>query len=287
MKIAIASGKGGTGKTLVSVNLAVTNSKETLLLDCDVEEPNDRVFFDELSQSHTRRVSIKIPRIDNSVCISCKACVNACQFNALAMLADRVMIFDELCHACGACAYVCPPGAISWIDKPIGTITGWAGSSVNLIQGQMDVGISMPVPLIRELKKEALYSHETVILDSPPGTSCPMVWTVLGCDAALLVTEPTPFGLHDLQLAVDTIRTMGMPFGVVINKDGIGDDQVDSYCNQEHIPIMGRIGYDLMIAKTYARGKIFVEQLEHYRAIFSSIWDNIERLVGTKGTSHG
>ena len=119
MKIAIASGKGGTGKTLVSVNLAVTNSKETLLLDCDVEEPNDRVFFDELSQSHTRRVSIKIPRIDNSVCISCKACVNACQFNALAMLADRVMIFDELCHACGACAYVCPPGAISWIDKPI------------------------------------------------------------------------------------------------------------------------------------------------------------------------
>ena len=223
MIIAIASGKGGTGKTLVSVNLARSVSSPVLLLDCDVEEPNDHVFLHGRN-TVAEETTIKVPVVDGSLCNGCGVCSSVCTFNAIAVIARQPLVFGELCHACGACMLFCPRKAISEQDHRIGAVETFVDGNITLVQGQLDVGVSLAVPLIRAVKRkiprEAV--DALVIVDSPPGTSCPMVWTVSGCDAVVLVAEGTPFGLHDLQLAVAAVGEIGVPFGVVLNKVGVG-----------------------------------------------------------------
>lgn len=278
MRIAIASGKGGTGKTLVAVNVARCAGEHVMLLDCDVEEPNDALFFQSLPIEETQNVNVAVPVVNESVCNGCAACVKACRCNALAVIAKKVLVFEELCHSCTACEYACPVQAISWKDRKIGTITKRKGHQLTLCEGALDVGIAMPVPLIRALKRHIPHEH-TVLLDSPPGTSCPMIWTVLNCDAVVLVTEPTPFGLHDLQLAVETVRELHIPFAVVINKEGIGDDRVVQYCEEQSIQILAKIPHDLEIARAYAKGRFVIEELPHYQALFSQLWQNMNKLA--------
>lgn len=283
MKIAVASGKGGTGKTFVTVNLARSYDKPILVLDCDVEEPNSNLFLkgDLVSE---RRSTVLVPQVDESLCDGCRVCADACEFNAIAVIAGKPLIFEDLCHSCGACATLCPQQAISEVNHGIGTITIRRSQHVRLIEGSIDVGKALAVPIIRDVKSYADTAKENhTIIDSPPGTSCPMVWTIGDVDMVVLVAEPTAFGLHDLMLAAETVQEVGLPFGVVINKDGLGDDRLDRYCKENKIDILARIPHDRRIAELYARGDMVVDELPAYRALFDELWEKIERKVQDKG----
>ena len=287
MKVAIASGKGGTGKTFVTVNLARSHMHPLVVLDCDVEEPNSNLFLaGELVARH--RYSIMVPQVDGDACNGCRICADVCEFNAIAVIAGKPLIFEDLCHSCGGCAVFCPQEAMTEVPHEIGTITIRQAGTVRLVEGLLDVGKALAVPLIRGVKNyEKSTEGRTILLDAPPGTSCPMVWTIGDCDAVVLVAEPTAFGLHDLQLAVDTVREVGIPFGVVINKDGLGDARVAEYCQEAGIPILGKIPHDRQIAQAYANGDMVVDSLPQYRRLFVQLWASIEHLVFSKGGSHG
>jgi len=289
MIIAIASGKGGTGKTFVSAHLAriISNgSGGAMLLDCDVEEPNDHLFI-PVRHARTEVVGIEVPEVDSSLCDGCGECARVCEFNAIAMVAKAPMIFDELCHTCGACLLFCPNKALHSKDHRIGEVEIGEWEGITLVQGKLDVGVALAVPLIRAVKRQILLNGDRVsIVDCPPGTSCPMVWSVSGCDAVVLVTEPTPFGLHDLTLAVDTLREVDIPFGVVINKDGIGDDRVLDYCAEQKIPVLARIPHDRRVATAYARGQLVSDLLPEYRVVFQNLLQATQELVAMGG-SHG
>lgn len=287
MRIAIASGKGGTGKTFVTVNLARSISQPVTVMDCDVEEPNSNLFLTGEFVSE-RRVSIMVPQLNEQLCDGCRICSDVCEFNAIAMIGGKPLIFEDLCHACGACTTLCPQDALVEVPHEIGIITIRQSGSVRLLEGLLDVGVALAVPLIREVKSFG-FEEDTdhFILDSPPGTSCPMVWTIGDCDAVVLVAEPTAFGLHDLQLAVDTIREVGVPFGVVVNKDGLGDDRVVRYCHEQSIPILAKVPYDPAIAQTYARGGMVVDTLAGYREVFTNLWTAVTQLADTGRRTHG
>ena len=285
MTFALASGKGGTGKTFVAVNLAAMHKDPVFLLDCDVEEPNDLLFLSEgeETQETQETVTIAVPQLDASLCDGCGICSHVCEFNAIAMIAKKTMIFDELCHACGACIRFCPQHALAEKDHRIGNITTRQVGPITVVQGKLDIGIAMAVPLIRAVKRHVPESQAIpVIIDAPPGTSCPMVWSVSGCDAAVLVTEPTPFGLHDLTLALDTVREMDIPFGVVVNKVGIGDDRVQIYCHEHGVPVLAEFPYDRRIAQVYAKGELVVERLPQYRETFQGLLQAIYRLANVE-----
>lgn len=275
MKIAVASGKGGTGKTLVATNLARTAPRSLTLIDCDVEEPNDALFFPQADLEVQTEQFVDIPQIDSKLCTACGRCVKACRFNALALLAKEILVFEELCHSCGSCAFACPEGAISWKQRLIGQISWRNAESLRLIEGRLEVGVALPVPLIQALKKEARRSSKWTLFDSPPGTSCSMVAAALDTDAVLLVTEPTPFGLHDLRLAVETTRILQLRTAVILNKTGIGTDEVERYCQAENIPLLAKIPYDKQIARLYAQGSLIVDQLPAYRELFELLWLDI------------
>lgn len=286
MKVAIASGKGGTGKTFVTVNLARSHMHPLVVLDCDVEEPNSNLFLTgELVARH--RYSIMVPQVDASTCNGCGMCARMCEFNAIAVIAGKPLVFEDLCHACGGCAVFCPQEAMIEVPYEIGTITIRQAGTVRLVEGLLDVGKALAVPLIRAVQNcGKSTAGRNVLLDAPPGTSCPMVRTIGDCDAVVLVAEPTAFGLHDLQLAVDTVRDVGIPFGVVINKDGLGDARVDDFCREAAIPILAKIPHDRQIAQAYANGDIVVDSLPQYRQLFTSLWATIEHLVCLKGGFH-
>ena len=277
MRIAIASAKGGTGKTLVTVNLGHSYHDPLLLLDCDVEEPNSNLFLqgELLSQ---RRSSVLIPKVNESLCNGCKICSEACEFNAIAVIGGTPLIFEDLCHSCGACATLCPQQAITEVKHEIGTITIRQAGKIRSVEGALDVGKALAVPVIRAVKGYTCSKREKhILLDSPPGTSCPMVWTIRDVDFVILVAEPTAFGLHDLKLAVATVNEVGTPFGVVINKDGLGDDRLEHYCKAENIEILARIPHDRRIAEVYARGGQILDELPEYRPIFSTLWQVLEQ----------
>jgi MinD superfamily P-loop ATPase len=282
MILAVASGKGGTGKTSISVNLAKVLGFPVQLLDCDVEEPNAHLFL-RGSLIGEEEISIAVPEIDATACNACDECVNFCQFNALASFCGAPLVFAELCHGCGGCSLVCTRKAIREKDFRIGVVRTFVDENVTLQSGCLDVGVSLASALVHSVKAR-LEKGVTAILDAPPGTACPAVATLRGVDFVLLVTEPTPFGLHDLTLAVDTVRELRLPFGVVINRVGIGDDRVHRYCATENIPVLLEIPDDRRIAEAYSRGELIVEALPEYRRHFERLWQAITSQSGTEAT---
>ncbi len=275
MIIAVASGKGGTGKTTVAVNLARVRGAGVPLLDCDVEEPNAHLFLrGELTGAET--VSLPVPEVEEALCDGCGECSRFCEYKALAVLAKRVLVFPELCHGCGGCMRVCPRGAIREVPKRIGVVETLRAGEVTLVQGRLDVGVAMAPPLIRAVKAK-IPEEGDAILDAPPGTSCPMVATLREADFVVLVTEPTPFGLHDLRLAVAVVRELDIPCGVVINRAGSGDDSVTAYCRDGKIPLLAEIPDDRRVAEAYSRGELMVDALPEYRAVFEALYSEVKR----------
>jgi MinD superfamily P-loop ATPase len=291
MIITVASGKGGTGKTTVAVGLALSlaesaGSAGPLFLDCDVEEPNAALFLHPEIEQH-REVGQLIPKVDADRCNGCGRCAEVCQYHAIAVIGEKVLIFPELCHGCGSCTLNCPTQAISEVLRATGTIERGRAGRIEFAHGTMNVGEPMAVPIIRQLKQWLTPSErgdQPVILDASPGTACPVVETMRGADFVLMVTEPTPFGLHDLRLAVEVARDeLGLPVGVVVNRDGVGDQGVDAYCAAEGIPILMRIPLDRRIAETYSDGGSLLQALPEYSRQFLDLYAAIEKLAaGTK-----
>jgi MinD superfamily P-loop ATPase len=269
MILAVASGKGGTGKTTVAVNLARVFGSGVQLLDCDVEEPNSHLFLEgELLDEEI--VSIPVPQVDEPLCDGCSECGRFCQYHAIVSFGTVPLVFPAMCHGCGGCAKVCPRKAIHEVDWRIGVVETVRAGEITLIQGRLDVGMAMAPPLVRAVKAR-LRNGVPAILDAPPGTSCPVITTLRGTDFVLLVTEPTPFGLHDLKLAVAMVREIAIPFGVVVNRVGIGDGRAHAFCREENIPILLEIPDDRRIAEVYSRGSLIVEALPEYRGLFESL----------------
>lgn len=274
MKIAILSGKGGTGKTTVSTNLSLLLKAN--YIDCDVEEPNGFIFLNPEINSETK-VEIEIPAIDKEKCILCGECVTTCKFNALAKSKDRIIIFDKLCHSCGACELACPSGAIEYIKRPIGVIEEGKRDQILCKRGILNIGEPMAVPILKELLKD-LPKEEINILDSPPGTSCNVVNTLYCADRAILVTEPTAFGLHDLKMAVGLVRSFNIPFGLIINKYDQKNPHLKEYIEKEEICPLGIIPYSRDIAESYSKGETLIDMVE-YKKAFQNIIENIEEVL--------
>ncbi len=269
MKIAIGSGKGGTGKTTVAVALALAAKMPVQYLDCDVEEPNGHIFLKPAIKEKWP-VSLPVPCVDNSLCDGCGACDRACQFNAIISLAKTAMVFPELCHGCGGCSLACPTGALSEIDYEIGCVEKGMAESIEFVQGCLTVGHAMSPPIIRAVKREADDQRLTVI-DCPPGTSCPFIAGVKDVDAAILVTEPTPFGLHDLTLAVETVRQLGIPFGVIVNRVHALDNSVTAYCKTQGIAVLLQISEQRKVAVAYSRGDSLLKAVPELEADFQQV----------------
>ena len=272
MKIAIASGKGGTGKTTVAVNLAHVASRDgktVALLDCDVEAPNAHLFLKpQLSES--RPVKRPIPKVDLEKCTLCGECGKICEYGAIVCVGKKVLLFPELCHGCGGCSLVCPVNAITEVGQETGQLeTGHAGA-IHFAHGVLSVGEAMSPPVIAAVKA-ASPATDLILIDAPPGTSCPVIESIRDCDYVLLVTEPTPFGLNDLKLAVEMVRVLGLPFGVVINRAGMGDGRVRTFCREKGIEILSEIPNDRSIAEVYSQGRVICEALPVYESLFSDL----------------
>ena len=273
--IAIASGKGGTGKTTVAVHLAAclaTQGHPVHYLDCDVEEPNGHLFLNPAIDS-SESVGIPAPIVDASRCVACGKCAAVCEFNAIALL-KKPLVFPELCHGCGACALACPADAIRETLRPIGVVESGRAGAIAFTQGRLNVGEPMSPPLIRSVK-DRRNPDAIALLDAPPGTSCPVITTVRHADFVVLVTEPTPFGLHDLSLAVDTLRPMGLSLGAVVNRAD-GDRRVQVWCQSQSIPVLAELPDDRRVAETYARGDLLFDRLPEWRGFFEHLWTRIE-----------
>ena len=278
MRIAIASGKGGTGKTTISTNLAVAAARRGLCvayMDCDVEEPNGQLFL-KPQISSTRSVGRLHPSVDETRCSQCGLCGEICQFSAIVCIGEKVLVYPELCHACGGCTLVCRPEAITEVLHQAGTVeTGIAGM-IRFVQGTLRIGEAMSTPLIRQVKGE-LRQEDLAILDCPPGTSCPVIESVRGSDLVLLVTEPTPFGLNDLCLAVDMVEALHMPMAAVINRAGTGDHRTHEFCQRRGIPIWAEIPDDRRVAEAYSRGELACNAVQELRAAIEHVLDELFR----------
>lgn len=276
MILSIASGKGGTGKTTVATNLALS-LENVQLLDCDVEEPDAHIFLKPTIEEEIPAI-IPVPRVDKAKCNYCSKCGETCEFHAIVVVKETVLNFDELCHGCGACSYVCPEDAITEVERQIGTIQVGRAGEIGFVQGILNIGEPMGSPLIKK-EKTFMRNPGTIILDAPPGTSCPVIETVKGSDFCLLVTEPTPFGLNDLELAVGMAEKLGVPMGVVVNRADVGDRGVWDFCAEKDIPIVMEIPMDQRIAELYSRGIPLVEEMEEYRSAFRELLGKIEALA--------
>ena len=278
MILSIASGKGGTGKTSLATNLALS-LKNVQLLDCDVEEPNAHLFLHP-KIDETKPVYISKPVIDEEKCDRCGKCSTFCQYNALFVTPEEVMLFPQLCHGCEGCMIVCPKNAITKENVEIGVVKKGIVENMELVYGELDVGEPMPVPVIKAVKQQ-IKEDRTVIVDSPPGASCPAIESVYGSDYCILVSEPTPFGLHDLKIIVQVLEELNIPFGVVINRAGIGDRKIYDFCEENEVPILLEIPFQRKIAELYSRGIPFVVEMPQWKQRFQLLMDDIKRLVKT------
>ncbi|OQY60365.1 MAG: (4Fe-4S)-binding protein [Desulfobacteraceae bacterium 4572_88] len=278
MIISIASGKGGTGKTTVATNLAISLGENVQLLDCDVEEPNAHLFMNPVFEK-TEIVTTPVPQVDDKKCTLCGKCGEICQFKAILVISDSVMIFPELCHSCGGCMAVCPEDAITETGRELGIVQQGHSNGVAFAHGRSRVGEAMSPPLIKEVR--ALSDPEKrIIIDAPPGTSCPVIAAMKDTDFVLLVTEPTPFGLHDLKLAVGAVDVLNIPRGLVINRSDMGDDKVREYAKTVDLPILMEIPFDRKIAEAYSRGDALVDAIPRMKADFLELYRRIEEIAG-------
>lgn len=271
MNIGVLSGKGGTGKTMLSTNIAVAMRGN--YVDCDVEEPNGFIFL-QPERIETEEVLVNNPSVDMEKCTLCGKCVEACNFNALAKT-KKIVLFEKLCHSCGACKLVCPEGAISYEKRSIGVIDRGSKDGTGCIQGKLNIGEAMAVPVIKQVLKSL--PEELNIVDCAPGTSCNVVNTLEYMDKAVLVTEPTKFGLHDLERAVELCRREDIPYGIVINRVVEKENLIENYCKENSIAVLGRIPYEREIAEIYSRGELLIEH-EKYRTLLEDIEAEIGRL---------
>lgn len=279
MKIAIASGKGGTGKSTVATNLAYILSKkysDVALLDCDVEEPNCHIFL-KPEITHTQKVSVPVPQVDNNKCISCGKCAEVCQFNALAFARGKVLVFGELCHGCGSCLLACPSGAISETKRVVGEINSGKTETFEFTEGKSRIGEAMSPPLINAVKKFGNKKNNKIqVLDCPPGTSCPVISAIDGVDFVIMVTEPTPFGLNDLNLAVEVVQKMGLPFGVVINRHEENNTLIEDWAKEKNIKILAKIPNERKVAECYSKGNLILKELPKFEKYFTPLLDIIK-----------
>jgi MinD superfamily P-loop ATPase len=283
MKLAIASGKGGTGKTMVATSLAASLAPfySINFLDCDVEAPNAHLFL-KPEFFHTSPAVINVPTIISELCDACGVCVQVCQYHALAMIANQVLVFPQLCHGCGSCAQNCPALAIIEEEKIIGGLyQGITAIGIKHDMGMLTVSEPMPTPIIHQLKRMADKQAEITILDSPPGASCAVVATIYDADYVLLVTESTPFGLHDLKQMLGILEQTGTPAGIIINRDGIGDNRVENFINHTSYPILMKIPYQNEIAAGLASGKLLTEIFPTYMAQFRRLYQQITTHIST------
>jgi len=278
MIISIASGKGGTGKTTVATNLAISLGENVQLLDCDVEEPNAHLFMNPVFEK-TEIVTTPVPQVDDKKCTLCGKCGEICQFKAILVISDSVMIFPELCHSCGGCMAVCPDDAITETGRELGIVQQGHSNGVAFAHGRSRVGEAMSPPLIKEVRSLS-YPEKRVIIDAPPGTSCPVIAAMKDTDFVLLVTEPTPFGLHDLKLAVGAVDVLNLPRGLVINRSDMGDDKVWEYAKTVDLPILMEIPFDRKIAEAYSRGDALVDAIPQMKADFLELYRRIEEIAG-------
>jgi MinD superfamily P-loop ATPase len=279
MIVAIASGKGGTGKTTVSASLATVWQRPVVAMDLDVEEPNLHLFLkpDILGQE---KAHIQVPGADESKCTYCRACAELCQFKAITVLGTALLVFTDMCHGCGGCLAVCPTQALSPQHRELGEILWGRSQDIGFLMGRSRVGEAMSPPLMREVKKKlsVLMQDSTtdVIIDAPPGVSCPAVNAVMDADVIVLVTEPTPFGLYDLQLAHEAFTSLGKPMGVVINRAGLGENKIYDFCRSSGLPIWCEIPYDRQIAEAYADSRIVATLNPELNAMFSGLAKEIQ-----------
>lgn len=282
MRIAVASGKGGTGKTTVATNLAWMASisgRSVGYVDCDVEEPNGALFLKP--QIHqTKPVNVSVPTVNSEKCNGCGLCGQICQYSAIIVMNGNVLTFPELCHGCAGCWLVCPTGAVVESFRQTGKIESGQADRIHFVQGLLNIGEAMSPPVIRQAK-EAAAQVELLIVDTPPGTSCPVIESVRDSDYVLLVTEPTPFGLNDLILAVEMVRAIQVPFGVVINRAGSGDHETENYCASQDIHIVAMIPDDRRIAEAYSKGEMICDVIPEYRDVFGKLVKDIEGTVTT------
>ena len=285
MIISVASGKGGTGKTLVATSLALSlkNEYKVQLLYCDVEEPNDHVSLKPVF-TRSEAVCIPVPKIDEGKCTYCGKCAEVCAYHALAVFPKDVLVFSQLCHGCGACSYLCPEKAITEEMREIGVVESGHADGIAFAHGKLNVGEAMATPVIRKVKEQT-NREDVVIADVPPGTSCPVVESVKGSDFCILVTEPTPFGLHDLALAVETVRELNIPCGIVLNRAGIGDSGAEEFCHKENLPILLTIPLDMEIARNYSRGVTLVQGMPQWKEGFLRLFELIQEIAGERSHS--
>ena len=281
MIVSIASGKGGTGKTTISTNMALSLKMSLTLIDCDVEEPNAHLFIHpEIDE--VRKVSVPVPEVDMERCSLCKKCVEICQFNAITVVKKTVLIFPNLCHGCDGCRIVCPENAIRMGEREIGVMEIGGKDQIRFINGRLNIGEAMAPPLIRSVKRCINNDEALTIIDAPPGTSCPVITAIKETDFVLLVTEPTPFGLHDLTLAVEAIKILDIPCGLVINRADIGDTHVYDYAREEKIPILMEIPFDRKIAESYAIGEPIIDALPEWKEKFIRLYEAMKTIVNER-----
>lgn len=283
MKIAIASGKGGTGKTTLSTNLAtyLSESMSVLLVDLDVEEPNSGLFI-EGTPVHSESVYKMIPKWDESKCTLCGICSKSCKFHSVLRLGTNITVFKELCHSCHACSELCPQNALPMNPEELGVITEYHTGRLHFLESRLNIGEEQAVPLISKTKSYIAgnkYDPDITIYDAPPGTACLVIETIKDADFVLLVTEPTPFGLHDLTLAVETVKHLQKKFGVVINKAGCGNSDVDEYCQQQNIVVLGQIPYSRKIAELYSSGEMIYKHVPEVKGIMNAIIQNVTKNI--------